>query len=321
MLIYALRRFVQMAFVLGAVSLIVFFVMSFTGDPVLMIVPPSATEAQIAEARRELGLDRPLVVQYAVFVRNIFRGDLGNSYIFKQPVLKLIGERVPATLEMVVLAILISLLIALPAGVYAGAKPDAALSKGIMAGSLLGISLPSFWVGILLIFAFAVEWGILPSSGRGETAVLWGIPWAFLTLDGLRHLILPAVTLALGTLAMLVRLVRAQMREVMRQDFIKFARAKGVSSRSLLFSHALKNALIPVITVFGLQIGNLIAFATVTESIFAWPGMGKLLVDAINTSDRPVIVAYLMIVAVMFVAINFVIDLVYTLIDPRIDLK
>ncbi len=321
MLVYALRRLLQMAAVLLTVSLIVFLVMSFTGDPALMLAPADATDAQLQQVRHELGLDRPLWVQYSVFIVNVLKGDFGKSYIFKQPVLKLIVERMPATFEMVFLALLISVLIAIPAGVYAGAKSDSPFSRGVMAISLFGISLPSFWVGILLIFTFAVEWGMLPSSGRGETGMFLGVPWAFMTKDGLRHLILPAVTLALGTMAMLLRLVRAQMREVMRQDFIKFARAKGVSSKGLLFSHALKNALIPVVTVFGLQIGTLIAFATVTETIFSWPGMGKLLIDAINTSDRPIIVAYLMIVAMIFVGINFTVDIVYTLIDPRIDLR
>ncbi|MDR1623334.1 MAG: ABC transporter permease [Synergistaceae bacterium] len=321
MFVYALRRLLQMIAVLLAVSLIVFLVMSFTGDPVLMMLPPDATDAQIAEMRRELGLDRPLWVQYGFFVADVLRGNFGKSYIFKQPVLKLIVARIPATLEMVFLALLIAVAVAIPSGVYAGAKPDGALSRAIMTGSLFGISLPSFWVGILLIFTFAVQWGLLPSSGRGETGLLLGIRWAFMTQDGRRHLILPAVTLALGTTAMLLRLVRAQMREVMRQDFIKFARAKGVPYGSLLFSHAVRNALIPVVTVFGLETGNLIAFATVTETIFSWPGMGKLLVDSINTSDRPVIVAYLMIVAAMFVGINFTVDMIYTSIDPRIDLR
>ena len=318
---YLLKRVVQMFAVLLAVSIIVFLVMSFTGDPVLMIVPPTATDAMIAEARTALGLDRPLWVQYGIFLENLLHGDLGVSYIFKRPALTLILERMPATLELVFFSVLISLFVALPCGVYAGAKPNSFLSRTVMGGSLLGISLPSFWVGILFIFYFAVEKGLLPSSGRGVTAPLWGVPFAFMTVDGLRHLILPSATLALGTLAMLIRLIRAQIMEVMRQDFIKFARAKGVSRKSLLFSHALKNALVPVVTVFGMQIGGLIAFATVTETIFAWPGMGKLLVDSINTSDRPVIVAYLMIVAAMFVLINFLVDIVYTLIDPRIDLR
>ncbi len=298
MLKYLLKRIVQMIVVLFTVSVIVFLVMSFTGDPVLMIVPPTATDAQIAEARTALGLDRPLWVQYGVFLQNLLRGDLGVSYIFKRPALTLIVERMPATLELVFFSVLLSLAVALPCGVYAGARPNSPFSRAVMGGSLLGISLPSFWVGILLIFYFA-----------------------FLTWDGFRHIVLPAVTLALGTLAMLIRLIRAQIMEVMRQDFIRFARAKGVSWRSLFFSHALKNALVPVVTVFGMQIGSLIAFATVTETIFAWPGMGKLLVDSINTADRPVIVAYLMIVAAMFVLINFLVDIVYTLIDPRIDLR
>ena len=321
MLKYLLKRLVQMVVVLFTVSVIVFLVMSFTGDPVLMIVPPTATDAQIAEARTALGLDRPLWVQYGVFLQNLIRGDLGVSYIFKRPALTLIVERMPATLELVFFSVLLSLAVALPCGVYAGARPNSPFSRAVMGGSLLGISLPSFWVGILLIFYFAVEKGLLPSSGRGATAPLFGIPFAFLTWDGFRHIVLPAVTLALGTLAMLIRLIRAQIMEVMRQDFIRFARAKGVSWRSLFFSHALKNALVPVVTVFGMQIGSLIAFATVTETIFAWPGMGKLLVDSINTADRPVIVAYLMIVAAIFVLINFIVDIVYTLIDPRIDLR
>ena len=321
MIRYFVRRLAQTVLVLLAVSVIVFLVMSFTGDPVLMIVPPTATDAQITEARTALGLDRPLWVQYGVFLKNLLKKDMGVSYIFKRPALTLIVERMPATLELVFFSMVISLAVALPCGVYAGAKPGSPLSRAVMGGSLLGISLPSFWVGILLIFYFAVEKRLLPSSGRGATATLFGIPFAFLTADGFRHIILPASSLALGTLAMLIRLIRAQIMEVMRQDFIKFARAKGVSRGRLLFSHALKNALVPVVTVFGMQIGGLIAFATVTETIFAWPGMGKLLVDSINTADRPVIVAYLMIVAVIFVLINFIVDVVYTLIDPRIDLR
>ena len=321
MWIFLIKRLIQAVAVLAAVSIIVFFVMSFTGDPVLMLVPPDATEEQIEDARRELGLDKPLWVQYAVFMHNLSRGDMGKSYIFKQPVVKLITERIPATFELVGCAILLSLFISIPGGVYAAAKPKSLVSRLFMTGSLFGISLPSFWVGILLIFLFAVEWGVLPSSGRGPTTAILGIHFSFLSWGGLRHIALPSITLALGTLAVTMRLVRAQMLEVLRQDFIKFARAKGVSPRRLLFAHALKNALIPVVTFFGLQVGTLIAFATVTETIFAWPGMGKLLIDAINSSDRPIIVAYLMFVAAIFVGINFIIDVAYTLIDPRIDLR
>lgn len=310
-----------MVFVLFAVSFIVFCIMSFTGDPVLMIVPPNATDAQIEEARVTLGLDKPLLVQYWMFLSKLSHGDFGVSYIFKRPAVALIVERIPATVELVILSVIISVLVALPCGVIAGAWPNNPLSRLIMGFSLFGISLPSFWVGILLIFYFALEKGLLPSSGRGTTGTLFGVPFAFMTYDGFRHLILPAVSLSLATLAMLIRLIRAQLMEVMRQDFIKFARAKGVSWLSLLFSHALKNALVPVVTVFGLQIGNLIAFATVTETIFAWPGMGKLLIDSINAADRPIIVAYLMIVAAMFVVINFIVDIIYVLIDPRVDLR
>ena len=255
-----------MVLVLLAVSVIVFLVMSFTGDPVLMIVPPTATDAQIAEARTALGLDRPLWVQYGVFLRNLLKGDLGVSYIFKRPALTLIVERMPATLELVFFSVIISVAVALPCGVYAGARPGAPLSRAVMGGSLLGISLPSFWVGILLIFYFAVEKRLLPSSGRGVTGTLFGIPFAFMTADGFRHIILPASSLALGTLAMMIRLVRAQIMEVMRQDFIKFARAKGVSRGRLLFSTPLKTPGAGGYR-FGMQIGSLIAFATVTDHL------------------------------------------------------
>ena len=321
MLHYMLNRLAQMVMVLIVVSVVVFGIMNLTGDPVLLLVPPEATEQEIQAAREQLGLDRPLWEQYAIFVNNAVHGNLGVSYVFKRPALELIVERMPATLEMAVLAMVIAGLVAIPLGVYAGAKPDSVLSKMIMSGSLLGISLPSFWLGIMLILLFAVETNILPSSGRGETTVVLGVRLSIVTWDGLRHIIMPALTLAVGQMAMLIRLTRAGIREVMRQDYIKFAKAKGVPQRAVLFRHALKNALIPVITVFGLQFGQLIAFATITETIFAWPGMGKLLIDSIYRIDRPVIVAYLLMVAVMFVVINFLVDIIYTIIDPRIEVK
>jgi len=316
-----LNRLAQMVMVLIVVSVVVFGIMNLTGDPVLLLVPPEATEQEIQAAREQLGLDRPLWEQYAIFVNNAVHGNLGVSYVFKRPALELIVERMPATLEMAVLAMVIAGLVAIPLGVYAGAKPDSVLSKMIMSGSLLGISLPSFWLGIMLILLFAVETNILPSSGRGETTAVLGVRLSIVTWDGLRHIIMPALTLAVGQMAMLIRLTRAGIREVMRQDYIKFAKAKGVPQRAVLFRHALKNALIPVITVFGLQFGQLIAFATITETIFAWPGMGKLLIDSIYRIDRPVIVAYLLMVAVMFVVINFLVDIIYTIIDPRIEVK
>lgn len=311
----------QMTFVLWVVSVIVFLMMSFTGDPVFMIVPIDATDSEIAQARRLLGLDHSLLVQYWRFLTSLVQGDFGYSYVFRQPAMTLILERLPATVEMVLVAMGLAVAVAIPLGVYAGANPDGRVSRLIMAGSLLGISLPGFWVGMVLIYVFAVHWGIFPSSGRGDTAELFGLRISLLTWDGWHHIILPAVTLSLGTMAILLRMTRAGMMEVGRQDFMKFARAKGVSRRDVLYRHGLKNALIPVVTIFGLQLGDLIAFATITETIFSWPGMGKLLIDSIYRADRPVIVVYLMLVALIFVVINFLVDIVYTLIDPRITLK
>jgi peptide/nickel transport system permease protein len=318
---YLIKRLIQMTLVLWIVSVIVFLMMSFTGDPVFMVVPIDATDAEIAQARRILGLDQSLLVQYWRFITSLVQGDFGNSYVFRQPAMTLILERLPATVEMVLVAMGLALAVAIPLGVYAGANPDSRISRTIMAGSLLGISLPGFWVGMVLIFLFAVHWGIFPSSGRGDTAEIFGLRISLLTADGWHHIILPAVTLSLATMAILLRMTRAGMMEVGRQDFMKFARAKGATRRDVLYKHGLKNALIPVITIFGLQLGDLIAFATITETIFSWPGMGKLLIDSIYRADRPVIVVYLMLVALIFVVINFLVDVVYTLIDPRITLK
>jgi peptide/nickel transport system permease protein len=321
MLGYIVRRLIQMALVLWVVSLVVFAMMSFTGDPVFMIVPIDATEAEIEQARRLLGLDRSLPEQYGIFLGNLLTGDFGRSYVFRQPALDLILERMPATLELVAVAMALALVVAIPLGVYAGANPGSRVSRTIMAGSLLGISLPSFWVGMVLIFLFAVQFGLFPSSGRGDTVEVAGLRLSLLTADGWHHIALPALTLSLGTMAILLRITRAGMMEVSRQDYMRFARAKGVSRRGMLYGHGLRNALIPVVTVFGLQIGDLIAFATITETIFSWPGMGKLLIDSIYRADRPVIVVYLMLVAAVFVVINFLVDVVYTLIDPRITVR
>ncbi len=321
MLGYLTKRLIQMTVVLWVVSLIVFMMMSFTGDPVFMVVPIDATDAEIAQARRILGLDQSLFVQYVKFLTSIFEGDFGRSYVFRQPALNLILQRMPATIEMVLVAMVLAVVISIPLGVYAGAHPGSRISKTIMAGSLFGISLPGFWVGMMLIYLLAVQWGWFPSSGRGDTVEVFGTRVSLLTADGWTHIVLPAVTLSLGTMAILLRITRAGMMEVGRQDYMKFARAKGVAPRDVLFRHGLKNSLIPVVTIFGLQIGDLIAFATITETIFSWPGMGKLLIDSIYRADRPVIVVYLMLVALIFVVINFLVDLLYTLIDPRITLK
>lgn len=321
MLKYIVKRFVQMIVVLFVVSILVFMLTNFIGDPVDMLVPENATVEQVESARARLGLNKPLPVQYGIFLRDVLHGNFGKSYTYGKPAMGLIMERMPATLELVAIAALLVLLIAIPLGVYAGAYPKRRSSKIIMSGSILGISLPSFWVGMMMIYIFAVMLRALPASGRGNTVNVLGVNLSVFAPGGLRFIILPAVTLALTNVATTLRLTRSGIMENMRQDYIKFARAKGVSSRSLLFGHALKNALIPVITIFGMDLGNMIAFTTITETIFAWPGMGKLLIDAINKSDRPIIVAYLMTAACMFVVLNFVVDLLYTLVDPRIELR
>jgi peptide/nickel transport system permease protein len=291
------------------------------GNPVYLMVRENATEEEIQAVIEYLGLDKPLPVQYCIFVKNALRGDFGKSYVYHQPALKIIAERFPATIEIVLVAMFLSAFIAIPLGVYSGAYPKKFLSKTIMTMSIAGISLPSFWVGMVLIFFFSLKLGILPVSGRGTVGTFLGVETSLATVDGWKHIILPATTLALGSLATILRLTRAGMQENMRQDYIKFARAKGVPRKKVLFGHALKNTLIPVITIFGLQLGGLIAFTTITETIFSWPGMGKLLIDAINSADRPIVSAYILFVAVMFVFINFVVDILYTIVDPRIDLR
>lgn len=321
MLKYVIKRFIQMVVVLFVVSVVVFCLTNFIGDPVDMLVPENATMEQIESARARLGLDKPLPVQYMIFLKDVLHGNFGKSYTYGKPAMGLIIERIPATLELVAVAALLVVIIAIPLGVYAGAYPKRRSSKVIMSASILGISLPSFWVGMMMIYLFAVVLRLLPASGRGDTINVLGTKLSIFAPGGLRFIILPAVTLAITNIASILRLTRAGILENMKQDYIKFARAKGVTSKALLFGHALKNALIPVITIFGMDLGNMIAFTTITETIFAWPGMGKLLIDAINKSDRPIIVAYLMAAACMFVVLNFVVDMLYTLIDPRIELR
>jgi peptide/nickel transport system permease protein len=318
---YLLKRILQSLGVLLVVSLVVFVILYHSGDPVQLLLPPDATQQQVEALRRYLGLDQPFVVQYGTFLKNALHGDLGTSFAFNQPAIRLIIERAPATLELAVFAMCLSILIGIPAGMYAAVRPTSWLSKLILSGSLLGISLPVFWLGIILILVFSVLLGWLPSSGRGETILIAGWRFGFLTLDGLRHLLMPALTIAVFQLALNIRLVRAGMMEVMLQDFVKFLRAKGLSERRIVLVHALKNILIPVVTVLGLQLGNVIAFSVVTESIFAWPGMGKLAIDSIHGLDRPVVLAYLLIVAVLFVFLNLAVDVLYTYLDPRIRLK
>ena len=317
---FILRRLFQSAVAVIVMSLLVFFGVSVVGDPVYMLISPDMPQAEIEATIKQFGFDRPIWEQYFLYVKNALQGDLGNSFIFAEPALKLIVERMPATLELALAAVLMAIVLGIPLGVYAGLKPHSVLSKTIMGGSILGFSLPTFWVGIMLIMIFAVVLGWLPSTGRGETVNVFGVPVSFLTLDGLTHLLLPAFNLALLKISLVIRLARAGTLEVYHQDYIKFARAKGLSSRRIVFVHVLKNIMIPVVTVLGLEFGNLVAFSVVTETIFAWPGMGKLLIGSIQTLDRPVIVGYLLLITVMFVIINLIVDVLYSLLDPRVRL-
>jgi peptide/nickel transport system permease protein len=302
-------------------SLIVFFSVNVIGNPVDILINPEFDQEEMDRAIKALGLDLPIWQQYLHFVKNAFQGDFGRSFVFGEPALKLIVQRVPATLELAFTALILSILIGIPLGLFAGLNPDSPVSKTIMGGSILGFSLPTFWVGIMMIMVFAVMLGILPSTGRGETVNILGIRVSFLTFDGFRHLLMPAINLALLKISLVIRLTRAGTREVILQDYVKFARAKGLSNRRVIFVHVLKNILIPVITVVGLEFGNLIAFSVVTETVFAWPGMGKLIIDSIQLLDRPIIVAYLMIIVFMFVTINLVVDIFYSVLDPRVRLQ
>jgi len=319
--VFITRRVLQSLVVIFVMSLLVFFGVNIVGDPIDMLINPEADQEDIEAAIRALGLDRPIHEQYWYFVVNALKGDLGKSFIFAEPALKLILQRMPATLELAFTAMFMAIFLGIPLGVYAGLRPNSKVSKTIMASSILGFSLPTFWVGLMFIMVFAVMLGWLPSTGRGETTSLFGIQVSFLTWDGLRHLILPALNLALFKISLVIRLARAGTREVALQDYIKFARAKGLSSSRVVLVHIMKNIMIPVVTVLGLELGGVIAFAVVTETVFAWPGMGKLLIDSIQLLDRPIVVAYLMITVLMFVVINLVVDIIYSLLDPRVRLK
>ena len=321
MSVFIIRRLLQSSIVVAVMSLIVFVGVNIVGDPVDMLINPEADQAEIERVMRDLGLDRPLHEQYGFFVVNALKGDLGKSFVFGTPALQLIVQRMPATLELATAALLMAVLLGIPLGVFAGIRPDSKISKTIMAGSILGFSLPTFWVGIMMIMLVAVVLGWLPSTGRGETVELLGIEVSFLTWDGLRHLFMPALNLALFKISLVIRLSRAGTREVIHQDYIKFARAKGLSEARVVLVHLLKNIMIPVVTVLGLEFGGLIAFSTVTETVFAWPGMGKLIIDSIHNLDRPVVVAYLMIIVLVFVILNLLVDIVYSLLDPRVRIQ
>ena len=320
MTVTIIRRLMQSLIVVVAMSVIVFVGVSSIGDPTYMFVSPDADHEEIERVKETFGFNRPIWERYVLFVKGALEGDLGNSYMFNQSAMHLILERMPATLELAFAALFLAIVLGIPLGLYAGLKPDSPFSKLIMTGSIVGFSLPTFWVGIMLILIFAVMLGWLPSTGRGDTVDVLGIEVSFLTWDGLRHLILPAFNLALLKISLVIRLTRAGVREAVHMDYIKFARAKGLAPGRIVGIHLLKNILIPVVTVLGLEFGSLIAFSVVTETIFAWPGMGKLLIEAIQTLDRPIIVAYLMLIVFLFVVINLVVDLIYAMLDPRVRL-
>jgi peptide/nickel transport system permease protein len=317
---HLLSRLGQALLLVAAMSLLVFLGLFAIGNPVDMFVNPQADQAEIARTTAALGLDKPLWAQYAAFVRKAVGGDLGDSFVFGSSALGLILSRLPATLELAVVAMGVAVLLGIPLGLWAGLKPDSLAGRVIMGASIVGFSLPTFWVGLMLIMVFAVQLQWLPASGRGDTATLLGLPLSVLTADGWRHLLLPALNLALFKLSLIVRLTRSGTREALTQDYVRFARAKGLSGTRIVGVHVLKNVMVPIVTVIGMEFGSLLAFSVVTESIFAWPGMGKLLIDSITQLDRPVVVAYLMLVAVMYAAISFLTDVAYSLLDPRVRL-
>ncbi len=308
MLAYLLRRFRQTVLTLALMSVLVFVGVYQIGNPADILVSASATPEEYDQFVRNMGLDRPMWEQYGVFLKNLVRGDLGNSFVYNEPAIDLIFRRLPATLELTLAAMLIAVALGIPLGIYAGLRPKSLLSRCIMTGSIMGFSLPTFWIGLMMVMLFAVHLGWLPASGRG----------AAFTMDGLEHLVLPAVNLALFKISLVIRLTRAGVMENMLMDYVRFARAKGLTETRVVVVHVLKNTLIPLVTVLGLELGNLIAFAVVTETIFAWPGMGKLIIDAITVLDRPVILAYLLIVVVLFSLINLIVDILYSVIDPRV---
>ncbi|TPW26534.1 ABC transporter permease [Pararhizobium mangrovi] len=312
------RRLIQALFVIVAMTIIVFIGVNVIGNPVDILINPDANQAERARLIAHLGLDKPLWDQYFVFVTGVLHGNFGNSFVYSRPALDVILERLPATIELAVSALVIAIVIGIPLGMYAGLRPRSPISRLIMTGSIFGFSLPTFWVGLMFILIFAVQLGWLPSNGRGQTAELFGVQWSFLTLDGLRHLLLPALNLALFKTSLVLRLTRAGVQEILPQEYIKFARAKGLREGRIVRVHVLKNLLIPVVTVIGVEFGSLIAFSVVTESIFAWPGVGKLIIDSIQMLDRPIVVAYLMMMVVLFVCLNFIVDVLYTLLDPRV---
>jgi peptide/nickel transport system permease protein len=324
MLAFVLRRLLQAVIVMLTVAFLAFMLFQYVGDPITNILGQDATQEQRDQLRKDLGLDQPFPVQFARFVGNAVQGEFGISLRQGRKVSTLIAERFPATLELAVAAAFIALVVGVPLGVYAALRRGRFGSQVAMTVSLLGVSLPTFLIGILLILVFSVQLKVLPSFGRGDTVALFGSSsWTtgLLTWDGWTHLVLPAITLSVFQLALILRLVRAEMLEVLRTDYVKFARARGLTDRAVYFGHALKNTLVPVITITGLQLGSLIAFAIITETVFQWPGMGFLFISAVQFADVPVMAAYLCLIALIFVIVNLVVDLLYFAVDPRLRIE
>ncbi|MCX7327905.1 MAG: ABC transporter permease [Hyphomicrobiales bacterium] len=318
MLGFIIQRVLQACLVMLVISALVFTGVYAVGNPIDVLISPDATQLIREQTIRAYGLDQPLWKQYLDFLGRLARGDFGRSFVYNMPVLDLIFSRLPATLELTLAAVLGATALGVPLGMYAGYRPDSPVSKAIMAISILGFSVPTFWIGLVLIFTFAVSLGWLPAGNRGDTAALFGIQWSFLTWNGLMHLFLPALNLSLFKFALMVRLARAGTREVMLTDTVKFARAAGLSEGTILLRHVLRLIAIPIVTVFGLEFGSTLAVAVATETIFSWPGVGKLIIDSISTLDRPVMVAYLMLVAFFFIMINLSVDVAYAALDPRL---
>ena len=317
---YVLQRLIQSVLVLLAVSVVVFFAVYGIGDPIELLVSPQVSDAERQALIRRLGLDLPVWQQYLTFMGNALKGDLGRSFVHGVPAVQLILARLPATFELVLLAMSLALVFGIPLGLMAGLNPDSRRARIVMAGTVLGFSLPSFWKGMMLILLFAVVLGWVPTAGRGETVSLLGIQTSLLTRDGLHHLIMPAINLAIPNMALMISLVAAGTTEAMSQDYVKYARAKGVRPRRIIGRHILRNILIPVVTVVGIEFGSLVAFSTITETVFAWPGVGKLLIDSVYQLDRPVVVAYVLLATLLFVAVNFIVDILYAALDPRVKL-
>ena len=315
---FILQRLWQALIVIVTMSMLVFAGVYAVGNPIDVLISPDVTQDIRAAIIAQYGFDQPLWRQYLTFAGKLLHGDFGSSFVYNMPVSQLILSRLPATLELTLLAVLFASAVGIPLGMYAGYRPHGKFAKTVMALSILGFSVPSFWFGLMLIMVFAVQCGCMPAGGRGATENLFGIEWSFLTLDGLKHMWLPALNLGLFKFALMIRLARAGTREIMLSDTVKFARAAGLTEYTVLRRHVLRLIAIPLVTVFGLELGSTLAFAVVTETIFSWPGLGKLIIDSITSLDRPVMVAYLMLVAFLFILINLTVDLAYVFLDPRL---